>query len=95
MLLGSIMPKVDFFFFFFLAPRYFWLVPWEILVLVFSKRNSRNAGDVCPRVKVLVPQPGPALCDPADCSLPGSSVHGIFQARTPEWVVIASSMGAS
>ena len=26
------------------------------------------------------------LCDPMDCSLPGSSVHGIFQARIPEWV---------
>ena len=26
------------------------------------------------------------LCDPMDCSLPGSSVHGIFQARILEWV---------
>ena len=30
------------------------------------------------------------LCDPMDCSLPGSSVHGIFQARILEWVVISS-----
>ena len=29
------------------------------------------------------------LSDPMDCSLPGSSVHGIFQARVMEWVVIA------
>ena len=29
------------------------------------------------------------LCDPMDCSLPGSSVHGIFQARVLEWVAIA------
>ena len=28
-------------------------------------------------------------CDPIDCSLPGSSVHGIFQARILEWVAIA------
>ena len=28
------------------------------------------------------------LCDPTDCSLPGSSVHGIFQARALEWVAI-------
>ena len=28
------------------------------------------------------------LCDPMECSLPGSSVHGIFQARMLEWVVI-------
>ena len=32
------------------------------------------------------------LCDPMDCSLPGSSVHGIFQARILEWVAIALSM---
>ena len=31
------------------------------------------------------------LCDPMDCSLSGSSVHGIFQARILEWVVIAFS----
>ena len=30
-------------------------------------------------------------CDPTDCSLPGSSVHGIFQARVLEWVAIAFS----
>ena len=33
----------------------------------------------------------PALCDPMDCCLPGSSVHGILQARTLEWVAIPSS----
>ena len=31
----------------------------------------------------------PTLCDPIDCSLPGSSVPGIFQARVLEWVAIA------
>ena len=31
------------------------------------------------------------LQDPMDCSLPGSSVHGIFQARVLEWVAIAFS----
>ena len=31
------------------------------------------------------------LCDPMDCSLPGSSVHGIFQARVLEWGAIAYS----
>ena len=35
------------------------------------------------------------LCDPMDCSPPGSSVHGIFQARTLEWVAISSSRGSS
>ena len=31
----------------------------------------------------------PTLCDPMDCSLPGSSAHGIFQARVLEWGAIA------
>ena len=31
------------------------------------------------------------LWDPTDCSLPGSSVHGIFQARVLEWVAISFS----
>ena len=34
----------------------------------------------------------PTLCDPMDCSPPGSSVHGIFQARILEWVAISSSI---
>ena len=36
-----------------------------------------------------VAQSCPTLCDPMDCSLPGSSVHGIFQAGVLEWVAIA------
>ena len=32
------------------------------------------------------------LCDPVDCSLPGSSVHGILQARIVEWVAISFSI---
>ena len=35
------------------------------------------------------------LCDPMDCSLPGSSVHGIFQARILEWIAISFSRGSS
>ena len=35
------------------------------------------------------------LCDPMDCSLPGSSVHGIFQAIVLEWIVISFSRGSS
>ena len=38
-----------------------------------------------------VVQSYPTLSDPMDCSLPGSSVHGIFQARVLEWVAIAFS----
>ena len=36
-----------------------------------------------------VAQSCPTLSDPMDCSLPGSSVHGIFQARVLEWGAIA------
>ena len=35
------------------------------------------------------------FCDPMDCSLPSSSVHGISQARIPEWVAIPFSRGSS
>ena len=37
-------------------------------------------------VESEVAQSCPTLCDPMDCSLRGSSVHGIFQARVLEWV---------
>ena len=37
----------------------------------------------------------PTLSDRMDCSLPGSSVHGIFQARVLEWVAISFSKGSS
>ena len=36
-----------------------------------------------------------SLCDPMDCSTPGSSVHGISQARILEWVAMPSSRGSS
>ena len=35
------------------------------------------------------------LCNPKDCNLPGSSVHGTLQARILEWIAIASSRGSS
>ena len=38
-----------------------------------------------------VAQSFPTLCNPMDCSPPGSSTHGIFQARVLEWVTIAFS----
>ena len=38
-----------------------------------------------------VPQSCPTFSDPMDCSLPGSSIHGIFQARVLEWGSIAFS----
>ena len=43
---------------------------------------------------VLVAQSCLTLCDPMNGSLPGSSVHRIFQARTLEWVTISLSRGS-
>ena len=37
----------------------------------------------------------PTLCNPMDCSLPGSSIHGLFQARVLEQAAISFSRGAS
>ena len=39
----------------------------------------------------VITQSCSSLCDPMDCSLPGSCVHGIFQARVLEWGAIAFS----
>ena len=43
---------------------------------------------------MLSAQSCPTLCDPMDCSLPGSSVHGISQARVLGWVASPSSKGS-
>ena len=48
---------------------------------------------VCVHAKSL--QSYPTLCDPVDCSLPGSSVHGILQARIQEWAPTSFSRGSS
>ena len=50
---------------------------------------------VCVCVYVIVAQLCPTLCDPMDYSLPGSSVHGILQARIVEWVDIPFSRWSS
>ena len=46
-------------------------------------------------MKVLVIQSRLTLCEPKDCSPPGSSVHGISQARILEWVAVSFSRGSS
>ena len=50
---------------------------------------------VCVCACVLAIQLCPTLCDSMDCSPPGSSVHGILQARILEWVAIPFSWGSS
>ena len=66
--------------------------PWDSL--------GKNTGVEChfplQRMKVKseseVTQSCPTLSDRMDCSLPGSSIHGIFQARVLEWGAIAFSL---
>ena len=47
------------------------------------------------KIACLHIQSCPALCNPMDCSPPGSTVHGIFQAIILEWIVISSSRASS
>ena len=42
-----------------------------------------------------ITQSCPTLCNPMDCSLPGSSIYGIFQAKVLQWVAISFSRGSS
>ena len=49
--------------------------------------------DTCARAQSF--QPCPTLLDHMDCGPPGSSVHGVLQARTLEWVAMPSSRGSS
>ena len=59
----------------------------QLLLLEFSGNYKSFM-----KVKVLVAQLCPTLCDPMDCSLPGSSVHGILQGHCFS-VVVATSAG--
>ena len=61
--------------------------PGEMKVAV----GQREANFPEKKVKVLVAQSCLTLCDPMDCSLPNSSVHGILLARILEWVAISFS----
>ena len=70
---------------------------WHIFQSRWSKSRLRNWNSLgaweaaCSTVVVLVTQLCPTLCDPMDCSPAGSSVQGILQARTLEWVAISFS----
>ena len=48
-----------------------------------------------PKMKVKVTQSCLTLCNPMDCSPPGSSIHGILQTIKLEWVTMPSSRGSS
>ena len=54
-----------------------------------------RVGEIGEKGESQVTQSCPTLCDPMDCSLPGSSVHGISQAIVLEWIAISFSRGFS
>ena len=56
--------------------------PWQNTEVLYSEKSE-------------VAQSCPTLCDPMDCNLPGSSIHGIFQARILGWVAISFSRRSS
>ena len=56
---------------------------------------SASVSSSVKEVKVLLVQSCLTLCDRMDCNLSGSSVHGILQARIPEWVDVPSFRGSS
>ena len=66
---------------------------WELKKTIHSKhrswKSSQLRGESASASEVA--QSYPTLWDPVDCSPPGSSVHGILQARILEWVVISFS----
>ena len=71
---------------------------WKFTVHVLLKPGLENFEHYLTSVwkkESEVAQSCPTLCDPMDCSLPGSSLHGILQARVLEWVAISFSSGSS
>jgi len=67
-----------------------------VLLSAVTERVTFALSD-CWKVKVkgLVAQSCPTLCDPIDCNLPGSRVHGLLQTRILEWVAIPFFRGSS
>ena len=61
----------------------------------FLPPSHLGAHTVLMKVKVSITQSCPTLCNPMDCSPPGSSLHGIPQTRILEWVAIHFSRGSS
>ena len=74
---------------FILTSSFYWFFPSKVCMCVCVCVHA------CAHVCVVVAQSCPTLCNPMDCSSPGSSAHGILQVRILEWVVIPFSRGSS
>ena len=66
-------------------------VKWALGSITMNKASGDDRIPVAAAAAAKSLQSCPTLCDPMDCSLPVSSIHGIFQARVLEWVAIAFS----
>ena len=81
--------------------RFFLPFIWRFLLWghffssAFSHHAVRRSSHMKSEVESEVAQSCLSLCNPMDCSLLGSSVHGIFPARLLEWVAISFSRGSS
>ena len=71
-----------------------WPQDWQRSVFIPIPKKG-NAKECSRRKENEVVQSCPTLCNPVDCSLPGSSIHEILQARILEWVVISFSRESS
>ena len=71
------------------------ILSWWLVSGIFRNITKWLFHLCCPESEIEVSQSCPTLCNPMDCSLPAFSVHGILQARIPEWVTISFSRGSS
>ena len=76
-------------------PGYTDMSMWQACNRLLNLLPSASALNLHSESESEVTQPCLTLCDPTDCSLPGFSIHGIFQARILEWVAISFSRGSS
>ena len=79
----------------FLIPWFAWHWPDSLTSLKLSFSNWCHTTFLQWLNWTEIAQSCRTLCDPMDCSLPGSSIHEIFQARVLEWVAISFSRGSS
>ena len=102
-LIGTIESQLETFILFFKVGGGKWM---SVYSAKMNKIPLLRSGMCCRRVSrrpsflwqcwvVLAPQLCPSLCNPMNCSLPGSPVHGILQARILKWVVIPFSRRSS
>ena len=73
------------------------LTPKKDVLFIIGDWNAKVGSQETPgkESESEVAQSYPTLCDPVDCSPPGSSAHRILQARILEWVAISFSRGSS